>query len=123
MVHNHWSHRGKPDDTPYKDNLSGLLLDTRTWAEQGLIDEIVAAGYYRSGGNAEKAYRAMQKETAGKVKVWLFGWIRSAAQFSADIQLAGRLGASQLLLWESDYIGLPPAKADLVKAMHDHAHK
>jgi len=38
--------------------------------------------------------------------VWLFGWIGSRDQFLADVQLAKRLGAPQLLLWESDYIGL-----------------
>jgi uncharacterized lipoprotein YddW (UPF0748 family) len=120
MVHNPWGYRGSPTDTPYKDNLSGLLLDTRTWAKEGLIDEIVAAGYYRAGGNAELAYRAMQKETDGKVPVWLFGWLGSAEQFKADVKLAERLGAPQLLLWESDYIGLPPANEAAVKAMSEY---
>ncbi len=123
MVHNPWGYRGRPDDTPYKDNLNGLLLDTRTWADEGLIDEIVAAGYYRKGGSAEAAYRSLRAETGGKVRAWLFGWIGSAAQFRGDVSLAERLGAPQLLLWESDYICLPPAKADVVKAMHDYAQK
>ncbi len=123
MVHNPWGYRGSPTDTPYKDNLYGLLLDTETWANEGLIDEIVAAGYYRKGGGPEAAYRAMQKETGGKVPVWLFGWIGSAAQFGADIKLAERLGAPELLLWESDYIGLPPANAATVKAMRDYVGK
>ncbi len=123
MVHNPWGYRGRPDDTPYKDNINGLLLDVRTWSSEGLIDEIVAAGYYRQGGTPELAHRAIQKETGGKVPVWLFGWIRSEAQFRSDIQLAERLKAPELLLWESDYISLPPAKAALVNAMHDYAGK
>ena len=44
-------------------------------------------------------------------------------QFLADVQLAQRLGAPQLLLWESDYIGLPPAQGPLVKAMSDYVGK
>ncbi|MBN1345660.1 MAG: family 10 glycosylhydrolase [Phycisphaerae bacterium] len=123
MVHNPWGYRGRPDDTPYKDNLYGLLLDTRAWADEGLIDEIVAAGYYRSGGNAELAYQAMKKETGGKLPVWLFGWIGSADQFRGDTRLAEKLGAPQLLLWESDYIGLPPANEQTVKAMAEYAKK
>jgi len=121
MVHNPWGYRGSPTDTPYKDNLFGLLLDTRTWAEEGLVDEIVAAGYYREGGNAEAAYHALQAETNRKVPVWLFGWNGSKDQFLADVQLAERIGAPQLLLWESDYIGLPPANEDVVSAMHAYA--
>ncbi len=123
LVHNPWGYRGGPTDTPYKDNLNGLLLDTTTWAREGLIDDIVAAGYYRSGGNAELAYKAIRKETEGKVRVWLYGWLGSAEAFLADVKLAERLGAPQLLLWESDYIGLPPANEAAVKAMHDYAHK
>lgn len=123
MVHNPWGYRGRPDDTPYKDNLHGLLLDTRAWAQEGLIDEIVAAGYYRPGGSAEAAYRVMQRETDGKVAVWLYGWIGTADRFRADVQLAERLEAPQLLLWESDYVGLPPANAATVQAMQDYARK
>jgi len=123
MVHHPWGHRGAPNDTPYKDNLYGLLLDTRTWAREGLIDEIVAAGYYRPGGNAEKVYRWLQEETEGKVRVWLYGWIGSKEQFLSDVHLAERVGAPQLLLWESDYIGLPPANEAVVKAMHAYAQK
>jgi hypothetical protein len=122
MVHNPWGYRGAPNDTPYKNNLYGLLLDTQTWTDEGLVDEIVAAGYYRPGGNAEAAYRALRKETGGKLRVWLFGWIGAKDQFLADIKLAERLGAPQLLLWESDYIGLPPANQEAVQAMYDYAN-
>ncbi len=123
MVHAPWGYRGAVNDTPYKDSLSGMLLDFRTWAREGLIDEIVAAGYYRPGGNAELAYRYLQKETEGKTKVWLFGWIGSPDQFVADVKLAEKLNASQILLWESDYIGLPPTNEATVKAMAEYAAK
>ena len=42
-------------------------------------------------------------------------------QFRAEVSLAERLGAPELLLWESNYIGLPPANAEAVKAMGDYA--
>jgi hypothetical protein len=98
-------------------------LDTATWAKEGLIDAVVPAGYYRPGGTPEAAYKALRHETLGRVPVWLFGWITSRDQFQADVQLAQRLGAPQLLLWESDYIGLPPAQGPLVEAMSDYAGK
>ena len=65
----------------------------------------------------------IQKETGGKVRVWLFGWVGAKAQFLADVKLAERLKAPQLLLWESDYVGLPPASQEAVQAMHDYANK
>jgi uncharacterized lipoprotein YddW (UPF0748 family) len=123
LVQHPWGYRGSPTDTPYKDNLRGLLLDTSTWAKEGLVDAVVAAGYYRPGGTPEAAYNAVRQETGRRVAVWLFGWISSRDQFLADIQLARRLGAPQLLLWESDYIGLPPAQGPLVKAMSDYVGK
>jgi len=98
-----------------------LLVDTRTWAREGLLDGVVAAGYYRPGGTPEGVWRALQEETEGRTPVWLFGWIRSPEEFAADVQLAGKLGAPQLLLWESDYIGLPPENEALVKAMEAYA--
>jgi len=123
LVHHPWAYRGSPTDTPYDGNLRGLLVDLTTWAREGLIDEVVAAGYYRPGGTPEAAWRSIQEETEGRVAVWLFGWIGSPEQFHADVQLAERLGAPQLLLWESDYIGLPPGNALLVQAMSDYAHR
>jgi hypothetical protein len=117
MVQHPWGYRGAPADTPYKDNLSGLLLDVRTWAREGLIDEAVAAGYYRAGGTPEKAWRWLRDEVEARVAVWLYAWITSREQFVSDGQLAVKLGAPQILLWESDYIGLPPAHAPLVEEM------
>lgn len=121
MVQHPWSYRGAPDDTPYADNLRGLLVDVATWTTGGLVDEIVAAGYYRDDGTAEKAWRWLRSEADERADVWLYGWIRSPEEFANDIALAERLGATQLLLWESDYIGLPPANASLVQAMQRHA--
>ena len=121
MVQNPWGYRGSPTDTPYDGNLRGLLLDVHAWAREGLMDEVVAAGYYREGGNAELATRALREETLGRASVWLFGWIASPEQFAADVALAERLGAPQLLLWESDYVRMPPADEALVRAMREYA--
>jgi uncharacterized lipoprotein YddW (UPF0748 family) len=120
MVQHPWSYRGSPTDTPYCDNMRGLLLDLRTWAREGLVDALIGAGYYREGGTPEKAFRAVQRESGGKLPVWLFGWIASPEQFAADTKLAEKLGAPELLLWESDYIQLPPANEGLVKAMREY---
>lgn len=121
MVHNPWGYRGAPNDTPYDGSLRGLLLDVQTWAGEGLMDEAVAAGYYRPGGNAELTYNWLKEQTLGKCDLWLFGWNGSVEGFRNDTALAERLGAAELLLWESDYIELPPKNADRVKAMSDYA--
>jgi hypothetical protein len=82
------------------------------------MDAAVAAGYYRDGGNAEKAAQALKDETEGKVPVWTFGWVpTSVGQFDADYQTARKLGSPQLLLWEGDYIDDRPNKAELQQAM------
>ena len=65
----------------------------------------------------EAAWKALREETGGKARVLLFGWIASPEQFAADAALAGRLGAPGLLLWEADYLKLPPASAPLVETM------
>jgi len=121
MVQHPWSYRGAPDDTPYAGSLPGLLADVKTWARRGLIDECVAAGYYAPGGTPEKAWRWLTQETEGKVDVWLYGWIGSPDRFRSEVELAQKLGAPELLLWESNYIGLPPAKSDTVQAMGEYA--
>lgn len=121
MVQHPWSYRGAPDDTPYADSLRGLLCDVGTWAEEGLVDEVVAAGYYRDGGTPEQAWRWLSETVGDEVDVWLFGWIGSTEQFAADTERAEQFGAPELLLWESDYIGLPPAKDALVSAMREYA--
>jgi uncharacterized lipoprotein YddW (UPF0748 family) len=123
MTQHPWGYRGAPTDTPYAGSLPGLLVDIKTWAREGLIDEATVAGYYREGGTPEKAYRYLQEETEGRIPLWLYSWLsNSPDQFRADVALAERLGAVELLLWESNYIGLPPANAEAVKAMWDYAH-
>lgn len=122
MVQHPWSYRGGPTDTPYADNLRGLLVDVRAWSREKLIDEVVAAGYYREGGSPEEVYRWMRQEVEDRIPVWLYGWIQTKEQFLFDVELAARLDAPQLLLWESDYIGLPPENAETVDAMREQAH-
>ena len=56
MVGHPWAYRGLMDKID--GNLRGLLLDVDTWAREGLIDDAVAAGYYRDGGTPEMARRA-----------------------------------------------------------------
>ena len=108
------------DDTPYADNLRGLLVDLKTWARENLIDAVVAAGYYRGEPDPKAAYEEMRRETEGRVPVWLYGWL-DANRVPPALHLAEELGAPELLLWESDYIGLPPANPELVKVMRDYA--
>jgi uncharacterized lipoprotein YddW (UPF0748 family) len=103
MVAHPWDYRGMLDKID--GSLRGLLLDVATWAKEGLMDSAVAAGYYRDGGDAEKAYRSLHEETGGKVEVWTYAWVpQSVADVERDCGLARRLGAKQVLFWEADYI-------------------
>src|SRR6185503_3445064 len=68
MVGHPWHYRGMQD--PIDGNRRGLLLDVATWANEGLIDSAIAAGYYRPGGDATKAFQALQQETNKQVDVW-----------------------------------------------------
>ena len=116
MVGHPWHYRGLMDRID--GNLRGLLLDVNTWAHEGLLDSVVAAGYYRDGGTPELAYRALQKETAGRLDVWSFAWVpQSVADFQRDFALAQQLGAKQILFWEADYIDDRPQAAELKAAM------
>ena len=117
LVQHPWGYRGSPQDTPYRDNLRGLLIDVRRWSEERLLDQVFAAGYNRPGGQPGMAYEWLRTEVTDNVTVGLFGWIVSPREFADDVRLAEEVGASELLLWESDYIGLPPANAELVEAM------
>jgi hypothetical protein len=95
-----------------------LLLDVSAWAREELMDAAVAAGYYRDGGTPEMAYRALQKETGGKVDVWSYAWVpQSVAEFQGDFSLAKKLGANEILFWEADYIDDRAQAAELKKAM------
>ncbi|MEA2735817.1 MAG: hypothetical protein QOE14_2268 [Humisphaera sp.] len=119
MVGHPWHYRGTGDKIA--GNLKGLLLDVKTWADEGLMDAAVPAGYYRDGGNAEMAYKALRDETSGaggKVDVWTYGWVpNNVGEFDRDYQLARNLGAKQILFWEADYIDVRPNAAELKAAM------
>ena len=116
MVGHPWHYRGTGDKID--GNLRGLLLDVATWAKEGLIDSAVAAGYYRDGGNAEMAYKALREETGGKVDVWTYAWVpQTPADFENDFALAQRVGAKQILFWEADYIDDRANAAELKRVM------
>jgi uncharacterized lipoprotein YddW (UPF0748 family) len=118
MVGHPWHYRGELDKID--GNLRGLLLDVKTWGREGLMDSAVAAGYYREGGNAEMAWKALREETGGKVDVWLYQWVpKTAAEFNGQVALAKTLGASQILHWEADYI--EGATKELTQTMANHA--
>jgi hypothetical protein len=122
MVGHPWHYRGLGDKID--GNLRGLLLDVKTWAKEGLMDSIVAAGYYRDGGNAELAYNALRDETEGKTDVWTYAWVPGTpADFERDFALARKVGASQILFWEADYIDDRANAAELKSAMSARARK
>lgn len=109
MVHHRWAYRGRPEEGWIDGSLRGLLCDVRTWARDGLVDELVAAGYYTRGGTPEGGYRCLEEATEGRLPLWLYGWVpKTPDDFRRDRELATRLGARQLLLWEADYIDLRP---------------
>lgn len=116
MVGHPWHYRGTGDKIA--GNEKGLLLDVKTWAKDGLIDAAVAAGYYRDGGTPEMAYNALRAETGGKVNVWSYAWVpNDPGEFDRDFQLARKLGATQVLFWEADYIDARGNAAELKSAM------
>jgi uncharacterized lipoprotein YddW (UPF0748 family) len=116
MVGHPWHYRGLQD--PIDGNLRGLLLDVSAWANEGLIDAAVAAGYYRAGGSAANAYRALEEETAGKVDLWYYAWVpQSAAEFAGQFDETQLLSAKRMLFWEADYIHDRAEAAALKAAM------
>jgi uncharacterized lipoprotein YddW (UPF0748 family) len=116
MGQNPWSFRGLGDKID--GNLRGLLLDMETWAKEGLIDAAVAAGYYRDGGDAEKAYRWLRSLLDPKVDVWTYAWVPdTVATFQNDLAIAHRVHADHMLLWEADYIDARDNKTELQSAM------
>jgi hypothetical protein len=122
LVQHPWSYRG--DNPKYADNLQGLLVDVETWAKEGLIDAAVPAGYYapKSGGTPELAYEHLKKLTGGKTEIWMYDWVPgSAADFSAGLERARKLGCNHILYWEADYIDNNPKKAELQKVMRENA--
>jgi hypothetical protein len=120
MVGHPWHYRGLLD--PIDGNLRGLLLDVATWAKEGLMDSAIAAGYYRPGGDAAKAYRALVAETQGKVDVWYYAWVpQSPDEFTRELAAARDLGAKRMLFWEADYIDDRPQAAALKAVMSANA--
>lgn len=120
LVAHPWSYRGMQNKVD--SNLRGMLLDVGAWAEEGLIDAAVAAGYYRDGGTPTGAFNALKEETKGNVDLWTFAWVpNNAEEFHRDFGLARELGARQILFWEADYIDARPDKEALQRLMRDHA--
>jgi hypothetical protein len=116
LVGHPWHYRGLND--PIAGNLKGLSLDIGTWAAEGLVDAVVAAGYYLPGGTPENAYGALKAETGGKVDVWTYAWVpNTVAEFERDFGVAQSVGAKQMLLWEADYIDGRTNAAELSEAM------
>ena len=122
MVGHPWHYRGAIERIA--GNLRGLLLDVAAWAHEGLVDSVVAAGYYRDGGTPEKAQRALVEETGGKVDVWSYAWVPpDVAAFEREFELASSLGARQILFWEADYIDDRANAAELKQAMSARSQK
>jgi uncharacterized lipoprotein YddW (UPF0748 family) len=116
LVAHPWDYRGTIDRIA--GNLKGLLLDVKTWADEGLVDSVLAAGYYRDGGTPEMAYKALKEETGNKLDVWTYAWVpQNVGEFDRDYNLAKSLGAKQILFWEADYIDDRASAAELKKAM------
>ena len=116
MVGHPWHYRGLQD--PIDGNLRGLFLDVTTWANEGLMDAAIPAGYYRPGGNATKAFEALRAETNGKVDLWYYAWVPNTAEdFTRDFDVARTLGAKRMLFWEADYVDDRPNAAALKQAM------
>ena len=103
VVQHPWGYRGELNKIA--GNLKGLLLDVTTWANEGLIDAAVAAGYYRDGGTPAMAYKSLRDETQGKIDLWTYSWVpQTPDEFSRDFELASSEGADHMLFWEADYI-------------------
>ena len=76
------------------------------------MDSVVAAGYYRDGGNSKLAWQALRKETGGKVDVWTFAWVPSSiAEADQTFAVADKVDAKEILFWEADYIDSRPNAA------------
>jgi uncharacterized lipoprotein YddW (UPF0748 family) len=106
LIPHPWSYRGS--DGPINGALHGQLLDIPTWVKEGLMDQYVAAGYYRKGGTPEKAYRYVKDLVKDSADVWLYWWVPGdIKEFQRSLQTAKKLGASQILYWEADYIDGP----------------
>jgi hypothetical protein len=120
MVGHPWHYRG--EQNKIDGNLRGLLLDVKTWALEGLVDSVVAAGYYLAGGNAESAAKALREETENKVDVWTYAWVpNTVAEANQSFAVAEKVGAKQILYWEADYIDDRANAVELKAAMRRRA--
>ncbi|NLX06804.1 MAG: family 10 glycosylhydrolase [Phycisphaerae bacterium] len=121
MVNHPWSYRGQ--DGRINGSYYGLFLDLETWVRQGLVDDLVAAGYYLKGGTAAKAYKYLRDIAGDRCNVWLYWWVPADREdFQKSLRTARRLGSPQILYWESDYVGLPPdGREQAVQAMNEYA--
>ena len=83
------------------------------------MDAAIAAGYYRAGGNATKAFEALERRPNGKVDVWYYAWVpNTPEEFAHDFDAACKTcGAKRMLFWEADYIDDRPNAAALKQAM------
>ena len=116
MVQHPWAYRGL--NGKINGSLYGLCLDVETWANERLIDAVVAAGYYKDGGNATLAYEYLKDLTRGQVDVWLYRWIpKTPEEFNNCIEEANALKAKQILFWEADYIDTWGNKAEMNQVM------
>ncbi len=116
MGHHPWSYRGD-GTTRINGNRNGLLLDVARWAKAGLIDDLVAAGYFTGDGTPEKAYAYLKKAVGNHCRIWHYAWVPSnMREFDASLKTAAKLGAGQILYWESDYIDAP-SRAEFGKAI------
>ena len=116
MVGHPWHYRGLQD--PIDGNLRGLLLDVTTWANEGLMDAAIPAGYYRAGGNADEGVRSTQggDKRESRPLVLRLG-AQTPEEFTRDFDAAQNLGAKRMLFWEADYIDDRPNAAALKQAM------
>jgi hypothetical protein len=82
------------------------------------MDAAVAAGYYRPGGDATKAFKALKSETNNKVEVWYYAWVpQTPEEFEREFANSQKLGAARMLFWEAAYIDERPNAAALKQAM------
>lgn len=120
LVQHPWGYRGELNKIA--GNLKGLLLDVATWANEGLMDAAIAAGYYRDGGTPQMAYKSLRDDTEGKINIWAYSWVpQTPEEFLNDFNLAGSEGADHILFWEADYIDSRPNAAALKQIMFSHA--
>ena len=139
MTANPWGYRGHlPEQTRpntpqwvidmnfgYTDgSLNGLLVDIKTWAREGLVDEADVAGYYRKPGTPLMAFDYLKNETEGRIKNVIYLWVpRSEAEVAKVLETAKEAGADHVLLWEADYIDSQPEplRSATLKAMREAA--